>query len=161
MSDLRKVIAAYGQLAQTFNQLNCDQRDLFVAGVRKFLDLTNDAVFWTQMQALLVGTSAVVGGAAGIAGSMIPKGADAADFGGFSPELLRQGAKLVSKTTPQVGEAGRLLAQGPLTKKEAGRSLAERVEIPGTEQVKAGLERQLAQMADAIARMQQAKQRTG
>jgi hypothetical protein len=180
---LRTVIQAFGALTKTFNQLGCDQRDLFRKGVEKFTDLTNNEIWWTKLQALAVGATAVASGAAGIASSLIPKGSASTDPAttaagdlnvrlqqnalpssegfGFPPDMLRAGLKVISKVGPQVGEAARIFMQGPILSAQSKKMLAERVEIPNAQQVRGDMDRERQQMADAIARMQQAKARAG
>ena len=181
MSQIREVMAAYAALTKVFNQLGFDQRDLRQSAVQKFQDLTNDERYWMQMQALFSLGTGVVSGGAGIAASFIPNtptpGSDAASaladaasnirsqqnalpteaMSALSPEMIRSGLKMVSKIAPNIGEAARIFAQGPAQTAQSAKVLAERCTIPDAQQARSDLDRERQVMADAIARIQQAK----
>ncbi len=148
MSEARETMKVLGELSKTLNTVYSDLLEMHRLSTEKYQDLTQNMVFWTRAQAWITGVSTVFSGAAGIAGNFADK------MQPFSAELVRNVCKTASQALPQLGEAGRLLAQGPATKSEGARRMTE-LNIQAIQKARDDMSSQIQQMLQTVSSIQQ------
>lgn len=151
---VRLLIQKFSEISRLFDTLQGCQRDLFLKGMEKYLDVTNDEVFWMRLEALATGATAILGGVAGGASAFIPAAGTDKIFGQFDPAFVKSALKVITKVAPQVGNTGQGLLHGETTKKNAARTLLNGATIPGAQQFTAEMRKTQQTFAENISTLQ-------